>query len=163
MIGTIRLPALLVVMAFALAGCASTTSPSNGGTGRVFSVDVTVWPRTTARVEVDDNSGLVADVQGFGPDNVKLTADQFARLADHHVIVMPIPSSSDFYVAWMTGICWPSQTVKVTGTAAHLVIRVDPGPQATGPCDLVGSGIQLRLTTSASVDLSAVDLTRADE
>jgi hypothetical protein len=114
----------------------------------------------TAGVTVSDTSGLIRGVTGLSPTDRRLTSDEYDRLNLGHVLALQIACSNDLYLSWTTGVCWPDQEVTVSGTAAALAVHVDEGPIATGPCDLVGTGITLRLSMAASVNLANLVLSR---
>jgi hypothetical protein len=45
----------------------------------------------------------------------------------------------------------------------HLVVRVDPRPMASGPCEVADSAITLRPSMLDGVTDTTVDISRADE
>jgi hypothetical protein len=125
---------------------------------RLFETAFPVSANSTATVMVRDLTDFVVGVDAV-PD-FKMTSDEYRQYSDRNMIALPVANSDDIYVLWSTGVCQPSQIVTFTGAAADLHLDIDEGPISTSPCDLMGTGIAIRLHLSVPVDLTTVTYSR---
>jgi hypothetical protein len=149
----------------AILGCVAVIAPfflSLGQTGGFQLISVSLSSVGTAGVTIHDETYLVRSAEAFAPGSVALTSDESGELASHHALALAIPNTNDIYVFWTTGACRQTE-LEVTGTSNHLVVRVDPGPMASGPCEVPDSAITLRLAMLDDVTDTTVDISRADE
>lgn len=130
-------------------------------TGTTYRLDVQLSDTARATVTLNDTSGLVRGVTGVAPAAARLTEDELRQLDQQNAIALAISGSNDVNLVWRTGVCWPAQHVTIRGSAARLVIEVDEGPMASGPCDLFGTGVLLRLAMAVPIDLPAVSVSLA--
>jgi hypothetical protein len=114
------------------------------------------WATTT--ITLTDFSGLVAGVTAVDPTDLRLTDADWQELNGEHRVVVLIPGSNALGLTWSSGVCYPNQAVRVSGTAARLEILVTLGVPGASVCEAIGGGPALRLEMTTLVEVGGISL-----
>ncbi len=149
----------LTVAAVVLGACTAAATMRPPGSPVPFALVVQLNGPATTTVTVTDRSGLVDGVTSVDPTTLGLSTGDWDKLTEKGYVVVGISGSNDIALLWNSGVCYPQQTVSISGAAKHLNIDIQlipPGPTGGGSCILVGGGPALRLAMAAPIDLLGV-------
>lgn len=114
----------------------------------LYSVSLPNGVNTTA-VTVLDNSGLV---RGAMPTDLGALGPGGQGLGNARVTLGRVDDSNDLVVVWLSGPCYLTQRITVSGGAAAIHVQVDQGPRSQASCDAIGIIERVRLVMSFPVE-----------
>jgi hypothetical protein len=120
----------------------------------VYSVSLPNGAATTALTVVDE-SGLV---RGAAPTDLGALGPDGQGLGNARVGLDRVDNSNDLVVVWLTGPCYLTQRITVSGGAAAIHVRVDQGPTAQPACDAIGVIERVRLAMSFPVEPGVAEI-----
>jgi putative exporter of polyketide antibiotics len=147
-----RALALIGAVVVGLGACTPGPTIRPSGSPVAFAVVAQLNGPATAVVTVTDRSGLVVGVTSLDRATESVSTDESGTLLDQGYLVRAVADTSDLELLWTSGVCYPVQTLDVTGTARHLDVRVRLiPPLGDGTCELVGGGPAIRLSLAVPV------------
>lgn len=157
---------VLVPLLLSLVACTTAPTIRPAGSPVAFVVVASVNGPATATVALTDTSGLVAgitSVDRVDRTTLGLTDNDWQILSARDGLVVGVKDSNDIGLLWNSGVCYPDQTVHVSGTAQHLRVEVHLITSlGAGTCLLVGGGPALRVAMAGAIDLTGVTMTMTE-
>jgi len=106
---------------------------------------------------IDETGSVTEFAFIMGPDLSASVSSEEIEAAGTGAVAVEHPEGWDIRVAWLTGSCYRSPTVRVTGADGRITaIHVDYGRAPVGECpsDLTIYAVDLKVSRSPAADLT---------